>query len=210
LHAHPCQLEGQSRPVAAPACARSRLAAGARIPARRAKIRGKGLWWRLVCVLRKVYKLEWASFRLGRGKCGGGGHGTKTERTEAPPSCSARFCKKGENEGHGPTGARTGGQVALAAFAQGTWCGRTTAHGQRPAAGRRPRLWARRTTPWVMRRLHGACGSITGRTRRPYTGASGWRRVATRPGAVPRSGARGHECWRKAPVFISFGPFQNL
>jgi hypothetical protein len=115
LHAHPRRLEGQSRPVAAPACARGGLAAGAPIPARRAKIRGKGLWWRLLCVLRKVYKLEGASFQLGRGKCGGGGHGTRTERTEAPPSCSARFCEKGENEGHRPTDARTGGQVALAA-----------------------------------------------------------------------------------------------
>jgi hypothetical protein len=120
------------------------------------------------------------------------------------------FAKREERtRGHRPTGTRTGDQVALASCAQSTRRGRTTACGQRLAAGQRPRSWARRTTPWVVRRLHGACGSLTGRTRHPYTRASRWRRVATRPGAVPRSGVRGYECWRKAPVFISFGPFQN-
>jgi hypothetical protein len=187
--------------VAAPARlqrAGCRLAAGARIPARRAKIRGNGLWWRLVCVQGKVYKLEVAA-AMGRGRSG----------QRLLRLAQLVFAKGWENEGHRPTGARTGGKVALAACAQGTWRRRTTAHGQRPAVGRWPRWWARRTAPWVVRRLHVACGSITGRTRRPHTRASGWRRVAMRPGAVPRSGARGHKCWRKAPVFISFGPFQN-
>jgi hypothetical protein len=108
-----------------------RPAAGARIPARHAKIRSKGWWWRLVCAQGKVYELEVAAFRLGRGKCGVDGHGTTTAgKTGQHRPDSAWFAKQG-------SGKRGGGDV------QGSWWSPERIGSQRGRAAGPDCTWGR-------------------------------------------------------------------